>query len=120
MLQNRRYRKLDPLLLLAILVGVGVLASTAAYAAPALSQPGVRYTVNRPEAPSSFTRHAYRELVRDGVMNVAEFGAKGPTVGLGLRQPRSLRRALAAGGDPGTGQVAPREASVYLTFGTRW
>ncbi|MEJ2685662.1 MAG: hypothetical protein P8124_00385 [Gammaproteobacteria bacterium] len=120
MLQNRRYRKPDPLLLLAVLVGLAVLASTASYAAAAPSRDLQRNSGQSAESSSGFTHRAYRELVEDGVMNVAEIGAKGPRVGLALRQPPSLRQALAAGGDPGTGRIRRREASVYVTFGTRW
>lgn len=119
MLLNRRYRKPDPLLVLAVLVGLGVLATTTARADPAFSRPAVRGAGYHTIVPS-FARGAYRELVQDGVMNVAELGAKGPKVGLALRPPRSLRRALAAGGDRGTGRVDNRGTTIYVTFGTRW
>jgi len=110
-----RHSRPDPLLVLALLVGLGVLLTTAAQAArPAPVNGGVQPMALQLDAGAVTVMHA----VHDGALTFAH-PAKGTGLAVGLREPAALRRGRAASGDPGAGRVS-RGRAVYFTLNAAW
>lgn len=115
--KNRRFFKPDPLLVLAIVVGLAVLVTGVAQGRDIVQKATVSSAVYRPQVASNLLSGGHVGRVREGAFDL---GATGTTIGLALREPLALRRALAAGGDPGMGRIVTRGTTLYVTFARRW
>lgn len=133
---NYRIRKPDPLLLLALVVGLGVVVTTAAQAAP----PDVSQEVQLQEAGaqlalrpvkglaerlemnwlnSALERPAVNQLLSRKPLGVGKpFGEQGPELNMSWR-PRVAGTARAAG-DSGIGAATSDRPDIYISLRRSW
>jgi hypothetical protein len=136
MTMNYRTRKPDPLLLLALVVGLGVVLTTAAQAEPVESAEADRFHEARARLALSPVRGLAERLEMHWLNNALErpaagrllahkplevgrpFGADGPALTLSWR-PRIAGTARAAG-DSGIGAVSAKRPDVYISLRRSW
>lgn len=117
-MKYRRFLKPDPLLVLAIAVGLAVLVTSVAQARDVPAGAAMRNAVYQPQAAPSSMDGVHVGRARAGTIAL---GASGATLALALREPQALRRALAEAGEPGTVPIDNnRGTTLYVTFATRW
>ncbi|MBU1190371.1 MAG: hypothetical protein KKA36_01540 [Gammaproteobacteria bacterium] len=134
-MKNRNYhiRKPDPLLLLALVVGFGVVVTTTAQAAdPAMSnlkEAGAQLAIKPVQGlaerldirwlNTTLENNGVRQLLMKKRLGMGKpFGAKGPELNMSWR-PR-MRSTAAAAGDSGIGAVAADRPDVYFSLRRSW
>lgn len=135
--RSHRMRKPDPLLLLALIVGLGVVVTTAAQAAgpeeravraEGLYAAGTRLMLDPRKglaeriAPhwlnNLLERPAVRQLIEKRGGAGRPFGAKGPEFVLSLRPV--LKVSAEEGGDHGIGGIPERRPDLYIGLSSHW
>lgn len=135
--RSHRMRKPDPLMLLALIVGLGVVVTTAAQAAgpeeraaqvDGIYAAGTRLVLDSHKglaeriAPhwlnNLLERPALRELIEKRGGAGRPFGAKGPEFTLSLRP--TLKLSAEGSGDSGIGGVPERRPDLYISLTSRW
>lgn len=135
--RSHRMRKPDPLMLLALIVGLGVLVTTAAQAAgpgdlavrpTALYAAGFQPVLDPHKglaeriAPhwlnNLLERPALRQLIERRGGTGRLFGVKGPEFALSLRP--TLNLSAEASGDSGIGRTPEQHPDLYISLTSRW
>ncbi len=136
---QRRFRRPDPLLLLALAVGLGVVLTTSVQAAgPVASMPAraaleaqgaraalvpVQRLAGRLELhwlEKPLDAAAVNELLEDQQLTLVPAGRRRLGMSLSWREAEAARRALDDTARLGTGGPNPNRAGLYLNIGRRW
>ncbi|WJW75903.1 hypothetical protein QVG61_02095 [Thiohalobacter sp. IOR34] len=138
-MRHHHFRRLDPLLLLAVLVGVGVVLTTSVHAAApgdaeteqALRLGGARLALQPVQGLAeqldiqwlnqAVTRPELERLVRGGQLDLGQpFGRKGVQMGLSWSEPAEVRRQRRVLDAVGTGAIPEQASGLYFSISRRW
>lgn len=134
-MKTRNYltRKLDPLLLLALVVGLGVVVTTTAQAADTtmsnLKEAGAQLAIKPVQGlaerldirwlNTTLENNGVRQLLMKQRLGMGNpFGAKGPELNMSWRQ--KVSSTAAAAGDSGIGAVAVDRPNIYFSLQRSW
>ncbi len=132
--RNSRIRKPDPLFLLALLVGLGVVVTTTAQAEnvdiETAAEDAGAWLALRPATGLSkkldlhwlnnaLERSEIKQLVGKKQVEVAKpFGEKGPVLGMSVRP--NVNKSAARAGDSGIGAISEDRPDLYFSLNRRW